>query len=144
MGSYVGLDVADKQTAICVIDYAGEKRWEGKVRTAPELIAATRERAPDAVRIGLKTGPLCVWLWHALNEAGLPIVSLHARQTSAALALQANKTDRNDAGRPGAHCPVRLVQGRGGQVARCSQAAGATCDTRPARRHEHQSGEQDP
>lgn len=48
MGSYVGLDVADKQTAICVIDEAGE-------------------------------------------------VALHARQASAALALQANKTDRNDA-----------------------------------------------
>src|SRR5829696_4656545 len=87
MGSYVGLDVAHKQTAICVIDDAGEKRWEGKVGTAPELIGATlRERAPDAVRIGLETGPLCVWLWHALNEAGLPIVALHA-----------NKTDRNDA-----------------------------------------------
>ena len=98
MGSYVGLDVADKQTAICVIDDAVEKRWEGKVRTAPELIAATvRERAPDAVRIGLETGPLCVWLWHTLNEAGLPIIALHARQTSAALSLQANKTDRNDA-----------------------------------------------
>src|SRR5215210_45539 len=73
MGSYVGLDVADKQTAICVIDDAGEKRWEGKVRTAPELIAATvRERAPDAVRIGLETGPLCVWLWHALNGSRAP------------------------------------------------------------------------
>src|SRR4051794_33838569 len=123
MGSSVGFDVADKQTAICVIDDAGEKRWEGKVRTAPELIAATvRERAPDAVRIGLETGPLCVWLWHALSEAGLPIIALHARETSAALALQANKTDRNDAAGL-----ARIVRSAGTRPWRSSRSMLTSC-----------------
>lgn len=98
MGSYVGLDVSDKETAICVIDEAGEKRWEGKVTTTPGLLVKRlREHAPDACKIGLETGPLCVWLWHELNEAGFPVVALHARHAAAALSLQTNKNDKNDA-----------------------------------------------
>lgn len=98
MTSFVGLDVSDKETAICVVDAAGNKRWEGKIATDPDLIVARlRERADDVERVGLETGPLCVWLWHRLREAGVPVVALHARQAAAALSLQANKTDRNDA-----------------------------------------------
>jgi transposase len=45
----------------------------------------------------METGPLAVWHWHALTQLGVPLVCLHARQAKAALSLQANKTDRNDA-----------------------------------------------
>jgi transposase len=45
----------------------------------------------------METGPLAVWHWHALKKLGVPLVCLHARQAKAALCLQANKTDRNDA-----------------------------------------------
>ena len=45
----------------------------------------------------METGPLAVWLWHGLRAAGIPVVCLHARQAAAALALQTNKTDENDA-----------------------------------------------
>ncbi len=40
---------------------------------------------------------LTVWLWHALDKRGVPIVCLHAKHAAAALKLQMNKTDRNDA-----------------------------------------------
>lgn len=45
----------------------------------------------------METGPLAVWHWHALKQRGVPVVCLHARHAKAALSLQANKTDRNDA-----------------------------------------------
>jgi transposase len=96
--SYVGLDVSIKETAICVINESGERVWLGKSRTDPDAIAAIlTKRAAGAKRIGIETGPLTVWLWHALAAHGLPMVCLHARQAAAALKLQINKTDRNDA-----------------------------------------------
>ena len=98
MSCYVGLDVSTKETAICVVDDAGDRVWAGTSRTDPNVIAAVLERrAPGVVKVGIETGPLTVWLWHALNERGVPIICLHARHAAAALKLQMNKTDRNDA-----------------------------------------------
>jgi transposase len=98
MEQYVGLDVSQNETAICVIDGAGMKLWEGTCRTSPQMIAdVLRKRAPGATRVGMETGPLAVWHWHAFKQLSVPVVCLHARQAKAALSLQANKTDRNDA-----------------------------------------------
>lgn len=98
MTCYVGLDVSMKETAICVVDETGDRIWDGKSRTDPDAIAAVlARRAAGAVRIGIETGPMTVWLWHALTERELPVVCLHARHAAAALKLQMNKTDRNDA-----------------------------------------------
>ena len=46
---------------------------------------------------GWKTGPMTPWLVHALRKRGLDIVCLDARHASAALKMQMNKTDQNDA-----------------------------------------------
>src|SRR3954447_12929079 len=80
------------------------RRWRRQgdlgrqVRLHPEAVAATiRTRAPEAVRIGLESGPLSAWHWHELRKLGLPVVCLDARHVKAALALQLNKSDRNDA-----------------------------------------------
>jgi transposase len=98
MEQYVGLDVSLEQTSICVIDGSGKVLWQGKCASTPEAIAEKlRMRAPHAVRIGLETGPLSTWHWHALHDLGFPVICLDARQAKAALSLQLNKTDRNDA-----------------------------------------------
>jgi transposase len=98
MEQYVGLDVSQRQTSVCVIDGKGQTLWQGKCASTPEAIAATvRARAPEVVRIGLESGPLSTWHWHELWRAGLPVVCLDARHAKAALALQLNKSDRNDA-----------------------------------------------
>jgi transposase len=97
-GVYVGLDVAMRKTAICVINASGVREWTGTCASVPDaMIATLRQRAPRAVRIGLETGPLAVWHWTALADAGLPVVCLHARHVKAALELQQMKTDPNDA-----------------------------------------------
>ncbi len=75
-----------------------EKLWAGKCPSTPEALAATiRERAPQAERVGLETGPLCVWHFHGLKSLGVPVVCIDARHAKAALAMQVNKTDENDA-----------------------------------------------
>ena len=96
MEQYVGLDVSQEQTSVCVVDGGGQVIWEGKCAATPEAIAATlRTRAPEVVRIGLESGPLSAWHWQELRKLDLPVVCLDARHVKAALALQLNKSDRN-------------------------------------------------
>jgi transposase len=95
---YVGLDVSLETTSICVIDDAGAIIWRGKCSSDPDAIAATvRQQAPSAVRVGLETGQLSNWLTLSLRRRGVPVVCMDARHAKAALSLQINKTDANDA-----------------------------------------------
>lgn len=98
MDQYVGLDVSLKETSVCVIDGEGNRIWQGKCSSSPDAIEEViRKHAPRAMRIALETGPLCVWHWHALRSANLPVICIHARHAKAALMMQLNKTDQNDA-----------------------------------------------
>ncbi len=98
MELYVGMDVSLKETSICVVDDDGEIQCEGTVISEPEAIAAfIKAKAPHAKRIGLETGPTTTWLWHELRRLGLPVICIDARHAKAALSLQINKSDRNDA-----------------------------------------------
>jgi len=98
MEYYVGLDVSLKQTSICVVDQTGSVVREGVVDSDPEGISVyVRSKAPDAVRIGLETGPTSTWLWTELKQLGLPVICIDARHAKAVLKMQINKSDRNDA-----------------------------------------------
>jgi transposase len=98
MNQYAALDVSMEWTAICVVDETGRKMCEGKVTTCPDAITAwLGEKAPGLAKLGMKTGPLAVWLWNELSTRGLPIICLDARHASAALSMMPNKTDRHDA-----------------------------------------------
>src|SRR6266704_2922266 len=75
MECYVGGDVSLKQTSICVVDQAGLVVREGVVDSDPEAISVyVRSKAPEAVRIGLETGPTSTWLWTELKRLGLPVL----------------------------------------------------------------------
>ena len=82
MTCFVGLDVSQKMTAICVVDNAGRRLWRGQCPTIPEQISfwsvGMREMMSAAV-------------------LGLEVVCLDARHARAALKMQINKTDQNDA-----------------------------------------------
>src|SRR5271166_1696909 len=95
---YVGLDVSLETTSVCVIDQSGAVIWRGKCSTEAEPISQlVRRYAPAAVRVGLETGQMSNWLTLQLRKHGLPVVCVDARHTKAALSLQLNKTDANDA-----------------------------------------------
>jgi transposase len=71
---------------------------EGTVLSEPSAIAAfIKVKAAGAKRTGLETGPTTTWLWHELRALGLPVICIDARHAKAALSMQINKSDRNDA-----------------------------------------------
>jgi transposase len=95
---YVGLDVSLEGTSVCVVDETGTILWRGKCDSTPDSIHTTlAKHAPDAVRVGIETGQLSTWLFHQLKARRHPIVCMDARHAKAALSLQINKTDANDA-----------------------------------------------
>jgi transposase len=98
MTYYVGLDVSQKTTSICVIDASGRRVWRGVCATSPERIEQTvRRYAGDEACIGVETGPMTPWLVHELRGRDLTVVCIDARHARAALSMQLNKTDQNDA-----------------------------------------------
>ena len=95
---YIGLDVSQKMTAICVVDTDGRRLWRGQCASTPEQIEqAVRRHAGDDARIGIETGPMTPWLVHELRGRELDTVCLDARHARAALKMQINKTDQHDA-----------------------------------------------
>src|SRR4051795_799285 len=124
MEHYVGLDVSLKLTSICIVDRTGKVEREGVIASDPEAIATfIKLHAPHVVRIGLETGATSTWLWTELNKMGLPIICIDARHAKAALKMQINKSDRNDAaGLARKRAPVRrfmTVPGVGAITALC-------------------------
>jgi len=98
MEQYVGLDVSLQQTAVCVVDQTGKIIREAVIPSDPDAIAAfVKSNAKKVARIGLESGSTSTWLWTELNRLGLPVICIDARHAKAALKMQINKSDRNDA-----------------------------------------------
>jgi transposase len=98
MKQYVGLDVSQRETAVCVVSETGKLVFEGKAKSDPgDLARLLRKHAPLAERIDFETGAMASWLWHELRRVGLPVVCIDARHAHAALSVRMNKSDQNDA-----------------------------------------------
>jgi transposase len=98
MKQYVGLDVSQKETSVCVVDETGKVVFEGKAKSDPgALTGLLRKHAPRAERIGFETGAMASWFWHELRRVDLPVVCIDARHAHAALSVRMNKSDQNDA-----------------------------------------------
>ena len=98
MTNFVGLDVSQKITSICVVDDGGRRIWRGQCASRPDDIERiVRKQAGGDARIGIETGPMTPWLVHELRRFGLDPICLDARHARAALRMQLNKTDANDA-----------------------------------------------
>ncbi|MCQ9148183.1 IS110 family transposase [Ochrobactrum sp. BTU2] len=98
MKQYVGLDVSQRETAVCVVSETGQLIFEGKAKSDPgDLTRLLRKHAPLAERIGFETGAMSSWLWHELRRVVLPVVCIDARHAHAALSVRMNKSDQNDA-----------------------------------------------
>ena len=70
MAQFVGLDVSQKLTSICVVDDAGRRLWRGQCHSEPEPIEqAVRRHAGDDASVGIETGPMTPWLGTARARA---------------------------------------------------------------------------
>jgi transposase len=75
MKQYVGLDVSQKETSVCVVIETGQVIFEGKAKSDPgALTSLLQKHAPGAERIGFETGAMASWLWHELHRVELPVV----------------------------------------------------------------------
>lgn len=98
MTLFVGLDIAVKTTAICIVDEAGKLVAETTVDSSPEAVSEQlRQHSEPVERLGLEAGPLSQWMYAGLVDAGWPAICVETRHMHAVLAARINKTDRNDA-----------------------------------------------
>jgi transposase len=98
MACYIGLDVSDKSTHLCVVDEAGAIIWRGVCATDPETMARTIARHGQGVaRVVLETGALSAFLYHGLLERGVPVMCICARHANGVLSVRSNKSDPHDA-----------------------------------------------
>jgi len=96
--TYAGLDVSLKETAVCIVDDAGNIVFERMVPTDPGLLASClAKHAPGLERFGIESGATSAWLWREFRALGLPVVCLDSRHAHRVLSMKRNKNDRNDA-----------------------------------------------
>ena len=136
MKHYVGLDVAMKETAICIVDDERRIVREGASRERAQAIAAFLiATGLTFERVGIEAGPLAPWLCDGLAAAGLPVICIDARHMKAAVSAMPVKTDRIDARniafamQVGWYRPVHLKRPEGGSCG-CSCRAGRCCYAR--------------
>lgn len=95
---YAGLDISDQSTAICILDNDGNILRETMVPSEPEDIAAYFKSSKLKFdRIGLEASSISIWLCRMLIEANYPVICIETYKSSAFLAAQKMKTDKNDA-----------------------------------------------
>ena len=95
---YVGLDVSKDETAICIRGRDGRIELAVKKVTDPDAIAGVLSRTGLHIAcVVMETGRMANWLYHELEQRGVPVVCVDARQAHAVLSQMHNKTDANDA-----------------------------------------------
>ena len=88
MTNYVGLDVSQKTTTLCIVDGEGHRQWRGECVTSPEqIVQAVLQHAGAEVSIGIETGPMTPWLVHEFRSRGLDVTCLDARHVMLMQAL---------------------------------------------------------
>lgn len=102
MEYYIGLDISQKQTSICIVDEKGKVIAESKTLTNPcdiyDWIGKQKGVEQKKIRhVGLEAGAMSNWLCTELRKLGLPIICLETFQAHRFLKTCRNKTDKNDA-----------------------------------------------
>ena len=98
MKYFVGLDVALRSLALCLVDDSGKTVLEKALPCEVEDVAdCLREFGKPIEMVGFEAGTMSQHLYHGLSAEGFNVVCMEARQVSAALSAMRNKTDKNDA-----------------------------------------------
>lgn len=98
MSYFVGLDVALRSLALCVIDCNGKIVLERALDCEVEAIVSCLTKFGHPVqKVGFEAGTMSQTLFYGLQAAGYDVVCMEARHVSATLSAMRNKTDKNDA-----------------------------------------------
>lgn len=98
MKYYAGLDVAMKETFICIVNEEGKRVFESKAPTDPQPIYNELSNSGFKLeKVGLETGSLSIYLTKGLQGLGVNAICIDARKMAAILSVTVNKTDKNDA-----------------------------------------------
>jgi transposase len=98
MKRYVGIDVAQKECALCIVDDTGTILFEGSCATDPdEIVRLIASEVDDVEKIVHESGPLSIWLTRQLVKRGAPVVCIDARAAHKVLSARMNKSDKSDA-----------------------------------------------
>ncbi len=98
MKYYAGLDVSNAETSICIVDEDSNIVKEAKVASEPECIHRYLQKTRlQFEKIGIEAGSLSHWLVTGLRNEHLNVICIDSRFMAAILAVNINKTDRNDA-----------------------------------------------
>ena len=93
--AFVGCDVGDKFTELCVVDRSGAVTETKRVRTTkPALVQAIRKHCP--ARVALEAGTHSRWVEEVLAAAGHQVIVANPRQIQL-IWKGRKKTDRSDA-----------------------------------------------
>ena len=98
MKYYAGLDVSNAETSICIVDENNNIVKQAKVSSDPFSIHRYLQKTGlPFEKIGLEAGALSHWLVTGLRNENLNIICIDSRFMAAILAININKTDKNDA-----------------------------------------------
>ena len=98
MKYYVGLDVSNKETAICIVDQDNNIVKEAKVLSDPDSIHRYLEKTKlQFESIGIESGGLSHWLVTGLKALKWNAICIDSRKMAALISINVNKTDRKDA-----------------------------------------------
>jgi transposase len=98
MKRYVGIDVAQEQCALCIVDDTGTILFEGSCATDPDKIVHTiAAEVGEVEKIVHESGPLSIWLTRELIKRQVPLVCIDARAALKVLSARMNKSDKSDA-----------------------------------------------
>lgn len=102
MRHYIGIDVSNQESAICIIDEKKEVLIQTKLCTCPEIMGEFIRKFIEAEgleidKIGIEAGNLSRWLVQGLQNQELPAVCICPRVMHALLEVNTNKNDKNDA-----------------------------------------------
>jgi transposase len=99
MKYYAGLDVSNAETSICIVDQDNNIVKEAKVDSDPDAIHQYfTKKGIQLEKIGIEAGALSYWLVTGLKARGWKnVFCIDSRVMASILAVNINKTDRNDA-----------------------------------------------
>lgn len=95
---WVGLDVGAEVTALCIVDHDGRVRLERILTTDASLLDSMLRPEKRRIQlISVESSSSAIPLTRSLIKLGYRVALFETRQASKFLALQRNKTDKNDA-----------------------------------------------